>query len=89
MTSPDDEAESHLATLAELAAVRAESAERWAAIERLAPAAKALRLRGQRQREALIALRAHLDAMPQSPGETALATWSERARLLLDAGLME
>ena len=68
----------------ELAAARAESAERWAAIERLAPAAKALRLRAHQQAEVLAALRAHLDALPPAPDEAALAAWREAARRLLD-----
>jgi hypothetical protein len=69
----------------ELAAARAESAERWAAIERLAPAAKALRVRVRRQAEALAALRAHLDALPPAADDAGLAAWREAARLLLDA----
>jgi ribosome-binding ATPase YchF (GTP1/OBG family) len=73
----------------ELAAARAESAERWAAIERLAPAAKALRLRAHQQAEVLAALRAHLDALPPAADETALATWREAARRLLDGGDIE
>ena len=77
------------AIVEELAAVRAESAERWAAIQRLAPAAKGLRMRAQRQAAALTALRAHLETLPRPAGDDALDAWVETARHLLDAAHIE
>jgi hypothetical protein len=80
----DDDDERLRALREELAAARAESEERWAAIERLAPAAKALRMRVHQQADLLAALRAHLDAMPPAGDDEALAAWREAARRLLD-----
>jgi hypothetical protein len=84
--SNDDETDARVRALQdELAAARAESADRWAAIERLAPAAKALRLRAQQQAERLTAMRRHLEAMPVDGEAEALAAWREAARRLLGA----
>lgn len=77
------------ALLTELDHARRESDERWQAIGRLAPAAKAHRARSQAQERALTELRQHLDALSalavpgSATSEDMLRSWLDQARVIL------
>jgi flagellar biosynthesis/type III secretory pathway M-ring protein FliF/YscJ len=80
------------AVLDELARVRTESEERWQAITRLAPAAKAQRARAESGARSRARLAEHLNALEQladqapEPLAQALRSWAAEARALLAAG---
>lgn len=82
----DGDLESLLSLISEL---RAESAARWEAIGRLAPAAKENRGRAQDQRRALDAVIAALDGLESTvpaPPPAALLDWRDRVRALCRRG---
>lgn len=76
----------------ELERVRRESEERWQAIGRLAPAAKAHRARTEAQGRAMAELGRHVDALAammdgqDSIARDTLGAWVRRARELLKSG---